>query len=155
MLARTGRLRMLRGLPFSNVLGLWSEHSCSSSLGSGPPRGSCSWFSSCSSGPTSFSCEPVWCMCAHEWSARCPGCNAHTRWYQMTMTWCIDDLGGHFYKVFNIIQEQAITLSIYYLLLYKLPSSVTSHSQDASKIHQTPFILLNLYITIHNFFIHF
>ena len=29
MLARIGRLRMLRGLPFSNVLGLWSEHSCS------------------------------------------------------------------------------------------------------------------------------
>ena len=27
---------MLRGLPFSNVLGLWSEHSYSSSPGSGP-----------------------------------------------------------------------------------------------------------------------
>ena len=51
---------MLRGLPFSNVLGRWSGHS---------------WISSGSSGPTSFSCEPVWCMCAHEWSARCPsGC---------------------------------------------------------------------------------
>ena len=40
------------------------------------------------------------------------------------------------------------------LLFYNLFLSVTSNSQDASKIHQTPFILLNLYITIHNFFIH-
>jgi len=74
-LARIERLQILRGLPFSNVLGLWSRHSCSSSPSSDTPRGSCSYASSCSSGPTLFFCEPVWCMCAHEWSARCPsGC---------------------------------------------------------------------------------
>ena len=117
---------MLRGLPFSNGIGLWSGHSCSSSPGSGPPRGSCSWVSSGSSGPTSFSCEPVWCMCAYEWSARCSGCNAYTRGYQMTMTWCIDDISGHFYKVVNIIQEHAITLSIYCIFFHKLSSWSTS-----------------------------
>jgi len=117
---------MLRGLPFSNVLGLWSGHSCSSSLGSGPPRSSCSWVSSCSLGPTSFSCEPVWCMCAHEWSARYPGCNAYANGYQMTMTWCIDDIGGYFYNVVNIIQEHVLKLSIYCILCYKLPSWLTS-----------------------------
>ena len=42
---------MLRGLPFPNVLGLWSVHSCSSPSGSGPPESSCSWVSSYSSVP--------------------------------------------------------------------------------------------------------
>jgi len=66
---------MLWGLPFSNVLGRWSRHSCSSSPDSCASGVSCSWISAGSSGPTSFSYEPVWCMCAHEWSARCPnGC---------------------------------------------------------------------------------
>ena len=67
--ARIGRLRMLRGLPLSKVLGLWSGHSCRSPSGSSPPGSSCSWVSSCSSSPTLFSYEPVWCMCAHERSA--------------------------------------------------------------------------------------
>ena len=61
---KIGRLRMLRGLPLSKVLGLWSGHSCRSPSGSGPPGSSCSWVSSCSSGPTSLSCEPVWCTCS-------------------------------------------------------------------------------------------
>ena len=66
---------MLRGLPFSNVLGRWSGHSCNSSPGSYASGGSCSCISSGSSGPTSFSCEPVWCIYAYEWSVRCPsGC---------------------------------------------------------------------------------
>ena len=117
---------MLRGLPFTNVLGLWSGHYYNSSPGSGPPTSSYSWVSSCSSYPTSLSCEPVWCMCAHEWSARCPGCNAYTSGYQMTMTWCIYDISGHFYKVVNIIQEQEIELGIYCILFYKLSSWLTS-----------------------------
>jgi len=117
---------MLRGLPFSNVLGLWSGHSCSSSPGSGPPGSSCPWVSSYSSGPTSFSCEPEWCMCVHEWSARCPGCNAYASGYQMIMTWCIDDIGGYIYKVVNIIQEHVLKLSIYCILFYKLLSWLTN-----------------------------
>ena len=35
---------MLRGLPFSNVLGLWSGHSCSSPSGSSPPGSSAPGF---------------------------------------------------------------------------------------------------------------
>ena len=117
---------MLRGLPFSNVLGLWFGHSCSSSPDSGPPWSSYSWTSSCSSGPTSFSYKPVWCMGADEWSARCQGCNTYASRYQMTMTWCIDDIGGCFYKVVNIIQEHVLKLSIYCILFYKLLSWLTS-----------------------------
>jgi len=44
----------------------------------------------------------------------------------MTMTWCIDDIGGYFYKVVNIIQEQVVELSIYCILFYKLSSWLTS-----------------------------
>jgi len=117
---------MLRGFPFSNVLDMWSGHSYSSSLGSGPPWSSYSWVSSRSSGPTSFSCEPVWCMCAHEWSARCPGCNAYASGYPMTMTRCIDDIGGYLYKVVNIIQEHVLNLNIYCIPFYKLLSWLTS-----------------------------
>ena len=136
---------MLRGLPFSNVLGLWSGHSCNSSPGSGPPRSSCSWVSSCSSGPTLFSYEPVWCRCAHEWSARCPGLNAHAREYQMTMTWCMDDLCNYL-QGSQHHPKHAIELNIYCIFFYKLSSSITSNSQDASKIHQTQLIPFNLYI---------
>jgi len=88
MLAWIGRLRMLRGLPFSNVLGLWSGHSCSSSPGSGPPRGSCSWASSCSSVSTSFSCEPVWCTWVE---CEMPGVQCLCKWvtddYDMVHRW--------------------------------------------------------------------
>jgi hypothetical protein len=76
--------------------------------------------------PTSFSCEPVWCMCVHEWSVRCPGCNAYASGYQMTMKSCIDDIGDYFYKVVNIIQEHVLKLSIYCILFYKLFSWLTS-----------------------------
>jgi len=81
---------MLRGLPFSNVLGLWSGHSNESFV-----RG-------------------------------CPGCTAYASGYQIAMTWCIDDICGHFYKVVNIIQEHIIKLSIYCILFYKLLSWLTS-----------------------------
>ena len=43
------------------------------------------------------------------------------RRYQKTMTWCIGDLVGHvLYKVVNIIQEHIITLSIHFLLSYRI-----------------------------------
>jgi len=111
---------MLRGLPLSKVLGLWSGHSYSSPSRSGHSGSPCSCVSSSSSGPTLFSCEPIWCMCAREWSARCPRCNAYVRYYKMIVTWCIDKYiqtpspvemsskgWNHklLYKVVNIIQE--------------------------------------------------
>ena len=156
MLAKIGRLRMLRGLLFSNVLGLWSGHSCSSSPGSGPPRGSCSWVSSWSSGPTSFSCEPVWCRCAHEWSARCAGCNVYTRGYQMTMTWCIDDFKWSFLQG---SQHHLRTCNHTKHLLHSLLQVVLMVNQHAHKMLQRytkhPLTLFNLCITIYNLFIHF
>jgi len=59
--------------------------------------------------------------------------NTRWLWHDVWMIYVI------IYKVVNIIQEQAIELNIYCILFYKLSSSVTSNSQNASKIHQTPF----------------
>jgi len=58
----------------------------------------------------------------------------------MTMTWCIDDISGPFYKVVNIIQEHEIELNIYYILFYKLPSRSTNMLTRCFK--DTPNILL-------------
>ena len=156
-LARVGRLRMLRGLPFSNVLGRWSGHSWSSSPDSCASGGSCSWISSGSSGPTSFSCEPVWCMCAHEWSARCPsGCSYEEvpkdhdmmpRWH----TWSCALQGGQHHP------RTTIESNIYCILFYNHFSNVTSNPQFASKIHQTQtYSIQPIYIQqFIIFFIHF
>jgi len=156
MLARIGRLRMLRGLPFSNVLDLWSGHSCSSSPGSGPPRGSCSWVSSCSSGPTSFSCEPIWCMCAHEWSARCP------RW-KCLCKWIPDDhvMMHRWYKwsLLQGSQHHPRTSNPTKHLLHFTLQVTFMVNQQANKMLQRytkhPFSTFNLCITIYNLFIHF
>ena len=140
---------MLRGLPFSNVLDLWCGHSCSSSPSSDTPRGSCS------SGPTSFSCEPVWCMCAHEWSARCPsGClygkvpNDHDMMHRWSNLSCSLQGSQHHPRTCN-------TLIIYSLLFYKLSSSITSKLTKCFKDTPNPFIVFTPYITIRSFFIHF
>jgi len=146
---------MLRGLPFSNVLGLWSGHPCSSSPGSDTPRGSCSCTSSCSPGPTSFSCEPVWCMCAREWSARCPGCNAHAREYQMTMTWCIHGLDGHLQGSQHHPRACKNTKHLIPSFLQIVPKCNQQTHKMLQIYTKPPFILLNPYITIHRFFSHF
>ena len=167
---------MLWGLPFSNVLGLCSRHSCSSSPGSGPPKSSYTWVSSCSSGPTSFSCEPVWCTCAHEWSARCPGCNAYASGYQMTMTWCIVDIGvqclckwvpddhdmvyrWHRWSFLQGSQHHPRTCNQIKHLLHSLLQVAFMVNQQTNMTLQRytkhHFILFNLCITIHNLFIHF
>ena len=143
---------MLRGLPFSNVLGRWSGHSCSSSSDSCAFGGSCSWISSGSSGPTSFSCEPVWCMCAHEWSARCPsGClyekvpKDHDMMHRRFNWSCSLQGSQHHLRVGNRIKH---------LLHSLLQIFFKCNQQPISCFKDTPnpfFILFNLYITIINY----
>ena len=155
-LARIGRLRMLRGLPFSNVLGLWSGHSCSSPSGSSPPGSSCSWVFSCSSGPTSFSCEAVWCMCAHEWSARCLGCNAFAMLMQVKMEDYDMVHMWHRWLILQGSQHHPRAWSQIKYLLHSLLQMVFRVNQQTNMMLQRytkhPFIPFNLCITIHTLF---